>query len=74
MAAVPDSVKILIVGGGPAGMTSAISLWKSGFKDIAIIDARQELATKDKFNSRAVTMHPGTIEVYMTSRDVMLLF
>lgn len=55
----PESTEVLIVGAGPAGLTSAISLALNGCKNITIIDA-QEAGINC---SRAIMIHAKTVEV-----------
>lgn len=55
----PESTEVLIVGAGPAGLASAISLHKSGVRNITIVDA-QEIGQN---SSRAIVIHAQTIEV-----------
>jgi 2-polyprenyl-6-methoxyphenol hydroxylase-like FAD-dependent oxidoreductase len=57
----PSSATVLIVGAGPAGMASAISLWLSGVKDLVIVDAAQD--RKGDLSSRAFVLHAATLEV-----------
>jgi len=54
----PESTQVLIVGAGPAGLASAISLYKNGVRDITIVDA---LAAGQNI-SRAVVIHAHTLE------------
>jgi 2-polyprenyl-6-methoxyphenol hydroxylase-like FAD-dependent oxidoreductase len=57
----PSNTTALIVGAGPAGMASAISLWLSGVKDLVIVDAAQD--RKGDLSSRAFVLHAATLEV-----------
>lgn len=57
----PKSTKVLIVGAGPAGLASAISLLKSGVKNITIVDAHES----GKNTSRAIVVHAQTLEVLL---------
>jgi 2-polyprenyl-6-methoxyphenol hydroxylase-like FAD-dependent oxidoreductase len=54
----PENTTILIVGAGPAGLTTALSLIHHACCDFVIIDAAEGHNT-----SRAITMHAGTVEV-----------
>ncbi|KDR69581.1 hypothetical protein GALMADRAFT_104035 [Galerina marginata CBS 339.88] len=54
----PESTEVLIVGAGPAGLTSAISLLKRGIKNITIVDAQE----RGQNTSRAIVIHARTVE------------
>jgi 2-polyprenyl-6-methoxyphenol hydroxylase-like FAD-dependent oxidoreductase len=57
----PTSTKVLIVGAGPTGLCTAISLVKHGVSidDITIVDAILE----GENSSRATVVHSATLEV-----------
>lgn len=57
----PSSTTVLIVGAGPAGMASALSLLLSGVKDIVIVDEVED--RKGDLSSRAFVLHAATLEV-----------
>jgi len=59
--AIPSSTRVLIVGAGPAGMSCALSLWRSGVKDLVIVDAIEE--GNGNRTSRAMAIHAATLEV-----------
>jgi 2-polyprenyl-6-methoxyphenol hydroxylase-like FAD-dependent oxidoreductase len=59
----PRRVEFLVVGGGPVGLTAAISLSKNGFKDIIVVDDNPEENAQNKINSRAITIHAAAMEV-----------
>jgi 2-polyprenyl-6-methoxyphenol hydroxylase-like FAD-dependent oxidoreductase len=55
----PETTTILIVGGGPSGLSSAISLVNQGCRDIVIVDA----VLQGQNTSRAMAIHAATLEV-----------
>ena len=57
----PSTTRILIVGAGPTGMASALSLWYSGVKDVTIVEAVAE--GNGNLASRAMVIHAATLEV-----------
>jgi len=61
----PTETKVLIVGAGPTGLATAISLLKHGLspKDMIIVD---NVLTGDN-SSRALTIHAATLEVSVVS-------
>jgi 2-polyprenyl-6-methoxyphenol hydroxylase-like FAD-dependent oxidoreductase len=67
MASLPLSVEYLIVGGGPAGLTAAISLRKNGLQDIVVLDAMLGPMRRNDTNSRALSLWPATLEVFTIS-------
>jgi len=61
MSQLPSSTKVLIVGAGPSGLTTAISLIKHGLSvhDIVIVDS----VAQGENTSRATVLHAATMEV-----------
>jgi 2-polyprenyl-6-methoxyphenol hydroxylase-like FAD-dependent oxidoreductase len=55
----PDRTTVLVVGAGPTGLVSAISLIKQGIHDITIVDALPQ----GENTSRANVLHAATFEV-----------
>jgi len=62
MTTLPDTTTVLIVGAGPAGLASALSLNKQGVTDFTIVDA---VAQGDNA-SRALVVHAATLEALDT--------
>ncbi|KAI0093633.1 hypothetical protein BDY19DRAFT_918047 [Irpex rosettiformis] len=58
MSALPHRTEILVVGGGPAGLATALSLKKSGCTDITVVDSVPE----GHNSSRAMVVHAATVE------------
>ncbi|KAI6046711.1 hypothetical protein EDC04DRAFT_2557644 [Pisolithus marmoratus] len=58
----PRNTTVLIVGAGPTGLASALSLVNNGFKDFVIVDA---LVRGDN-SSRAIIIHAATLEALDT--------
>ncbi|KIN97919.1 hypothetical protein M404DRAFT_867834 [Pisolithus tinctorius Marx 270] len=58
----PRNTTVLIVGAGPTGLATALSLIRHGFKDFVVVDA---LAKGDN-SSRAVVVHAATLEALDT--------
>ncbi|KAI6009539.1 hypothetical protein F5J12DRAFT_42100 [Pisolithus orientalis] len=56
--ALPRSTTVLIVGAGPTGLASTLSLVHHGFKDFVIVDA----VVKGDNSSRAIVVHSATLE------------
>jgi 2-polyprenyl-6-methoxyphenol hydroxylase-like FAD-dependent oxidoreductase len=56
----PSSTTVLIVGAGPVGVSSALSLWTSGVRDIVIVD---EAVRGGELASRAFVIHSGSLQV-----------
>ncbi|KIK19525.1 hypothetical protein PISMIDRAFT_682987 [Pisolithus microcarpus 441] len=54
----PKDTTVLIVGAGPTGLASALSLLHHGFKDLVIVDA----VVKGDNSSRAIVVHAATLE------------
>jgi 2-polyprenyl-6-methoxyphenol hydroxylase-like FAD-dependent oxidoreductase len=52
----PDEAEIVVVGGGPAGLTAAIGLVSAGH-DVIVIDAEEAR----EHTSRAAVIHAGTV-------------
>lgn len=61
--ALPRSTTVLIVGAGPTGLASTLSLVHHGFKDFVIVDA----VVKGDNSSRAIVVHSATLEVGVQS-------
>lgn len=55
----PDSTTVLIVGAGPTGLATALSLLHYGFLDFVIVDAVQQ----GENTSRALVIQAATLEV-----------
>ncbi|KAI6009541.1 FAD/NAD(P)-binding domain-containing protein [Pisolithus orientalis] len=54
----PQNTTVLIVGAGPTGLASALSLIHHGFKDFVIVDA----VVEGDNSSRAIVVHAATLE------------
>lgn len=54
----PRNTTVLIVGAGPTGLATALSLVHHGFKDFVIVDA----LVKGDNTSRAIVVHAATLE------------
>ncbi|KAF8548088.1 FAD/NAD(P)-binding domain-containing protein [Imleria badia] len=54
----PDRTTVLIVGAGPAGLATALSLLHHGVQDFIIVDA----VSQGQNSSRAVVIHAATLE------------
>ncbi|KAK1220108.1 hypothetical protein PQX77_017147 [Marasmius sp. AFHP31] len=61
MQPLPTKTRVLVVGGGPAGLATSISLVKNGVdpQDIVVVD---KLAMATDNTSRAVVIHAATLE------------
>ena len=55
----PDTTAVLIVGAGPTGLATALSLLHHGIRDFVIVDAVQD----GNNTSRALVVHAATLEV-----------
>lgn len=78
MVHLPGRVEFLVVGGGPVGLTAAISLARAGFQDVLVVDENPEDNSQNRMHSRAITIHAGTLEVsvpldLLTEEILMLL-
>ncbi|KAF9025066.1 FAD/NAD-P-binding domain-containing protein [Hymenopellis radicata] len=60
----PESATVLIVGAGPVGLITAISLCKRGIRDIVIVDAQHKESYG--YSSRASMLHAATLEALDT--------
>src|SRR4051812_34297905 len=58
MTAVPDSVPVLVVGGGPSGLSAAIELGRRGI-EVLVVEPREQL---DPLRPRAKTTSARTME------------
>jgi len=54
----PDKTTVLIVGAGPTGLSTAISLVHQGFRDFVVIEEKSDRGEA----SRAMTIHASTLE------------
>lgn len=59
MSSLPHRTDILIVGAGPCGLATALSLRKQGCNDITVVDC----ITTQEHTSRALAVHAATLEV-----------
>ncbi len=57
----PAATTVLIVGAGPIGLATAISLCKQGIEDIVVVDAQHREFYG--YSSRASMIHASTLEV-----------
>lgn len=55
----PQSTTVLIVGAGPAGVATALSLVHHGVRDIVVVDS----VLQGENSSRALVIHAATMEV-----------
>ncbi|KAG2111535.1 FAD/NAD(P)-binding domain-containing protein [Suillus discolor] len=62
MASMPNSTTVLIVGAGPSGLVTALSLLHHGFKHFVIVDAVEQ----GENTSRALVVHAATLEALDT--------
>lgn len=58
----PDSTTVLIVGAGPSGLVTALSLLHHGFEHFVIVDAVEQ----GENTSRALVVHAATLEALDT--------
>jgi 2-polyprenyl-6-methoxyphenol hydroxylase-like FAD-dependent oxidoreductase len=56
----PERTTFLIVGAGPSGLATAISLVHQGCRDVVVVDAVEQ----GENTSRAFAIHAGTLEVW----------
>ena len=59
MGVLPNVVDVLVVGGGPSGLTAALALHKKGCRDILVVDS----IIAGENSSRALAIHAATLEV-----------
>lgn len=62
MASMPNSTTVLIVGAGPSGLVTALSLLHHGFKHFVVVDAVEQ----GENTSRALVVHAATLEALDT--------
>ncbi|KAG2144974.1 hypothetical protein BD769DRAFT_1567419 [Suillus cothurnatus] len=62
MTSMPNSTNVLIVGAGPSGLVTALSLLHHGFRDFVIVDAVEQ----GENTSRALVVHAATLEALDT--------
>ncbi|KAF8228174.1 FAD/NAD(P)-binding domain-containing protein [Tricholoma matsutake] len=55
----PERTTVLIIGAGPSGLSTALSLVHQGFRDLVIVEAR---SSRRELASRAMTIHASTLE------------
>jgi cation diffusion facilitator CzcD-associated flavoprotein CzcO len=64
----PSQTTVLIVGAGPTGLATALSLLQQGIQDICIVDAVKQ----GENSSRAMAIHAGTLEVYPITPEIQV--
>ncbi|KAG2050699.1 FAD/NAD(P)-binding domain-containing protein [Suillus hirtellus] len=62
MASMPNSTTVLIVGAGPSGLATALSLLHHGYKHFVVVDAVEQ----GENTSRALVVHAATLEALDT--------
>ncbi|KAG1753508.1 FAD/NAD(P)-binding domain-containing protein [Suillus lakei] len=62
MTSMPNNTSVLIVGAGPSGLVTALSLLHHGFKDFIVVDAVEQ----GENTSRALVVHAATLEALDT--------
>jgi hypothetical protein len=55
----PERTTVLIIGAGPSGLSTAVSLVHHGFRDLVIVEEKSSRGEA----SRAMTIHASTLEV-----------
>ena len=63
----PERTEFLIVGGGPTGLTTALSLHKQGCTDLLLVDGLSE----GENTSRAIAVHAATLEVCCFCNNIL---
>lgn len=63
----PEKTTVLIIGAGPSGLSTAISLVHHGCRDIVIVEEKSSRGAA----SRAMSLHASTLEVYASPRRTL---
>lgn len=53
-----DSIGVLIVGGGVSGLAAAWKLWRSGYRDVAVLEMDSRCGGTSSFGESPVTAYP----------------